>query len=245
MLTLNCKHFGTLERWHLRTGYYSILALLDRAIEENGNGRMRLYIVRHGETELNRQFRFIGRTDIGLSPKGRSQAKAVADRLRDENIKAIYSSDLLRAMQTAEVIAGLLSINIRSVAGLREIDFGDWEGMTYEEIDEVDHQHFHAWVNDPTAVLIPRGEIWEHFEQRVRDAINGIVESEREGNVVVVSHGGPIRLIMTYLCGGDSEYFRSFWPSPGGLSIVQITEKGAQVLLENGISYKEDYGNAP
>ncbi|HZD61054.1 MAG TPA: histidine phosphatase family protein [Anaerolineae bacterium] len=200
---------------------------------------MRLYLVRHGETELNRQFRFIGRTDVGLSSIGREQAMTLADRLKKEDITAVYSSNLRRAIQTAETIAQPLSVAVKQIADLREIDFGNWEGMTYDEIDIADHEHFHAWIADQTVVPIPGGESWQHFEHRVKNAIMSVIMDEREGNIIVVSHGGPIKLLMTYFHGDDSEYFKSFWPSPRGLSIVEITGNTMNVLLENDISHGE------
>jgi len=201
---------------------------------------MKLYLVRHGETELNKQYRYIGRTDVGLSAEGKRQAEALAEYLKAEGITAIYSSDLKRAAQTAGIIAKPLSINIKLTKDLREIDFGDWEGLTYAEIDALDHEYFQSWMNDPVAVAIPGGERWDRFEHRVLRAVESIVEHEKDGNVIAVSHGGPIRIIMTHLNGDDGEYFKAFWPSPGGLSVVEIEGLTRRILLENKVLYKRE-----
>jgi len=194
---------------------------------------MRLYLVRHGETEFNKEFRFIGRTDVGLSENGRLQAIIVAERFSKKKIKAVYSSDMLRAVQTAEIITEPHGLNVKQVEGLREIDFGNWEGLTYYEIEEMDGDHLSAWIEDPININIPRGETWEHFESRVLKSISRIIEEEKNGEVIIVSHGGPIKLLISHYYGRDPEFFNSFWPLPGTVSAVEITGGKAQILVLN------------
>lgn len=194
---------------------------------------MRLYLVRHGETELNKEFRFIGRTDIGLSENGRLQAETVAERFSKKKIKAVYSSDMLRAVQTAEIITEPHGLNVKQVEGLREIDFGNWEGLTYYEIEEMDGDHLTAWIEDPININIPKGETWEHFESRVLKSLSSIIEEEKDGEVIIVSHGGPIKLLVGHYYGRDPEFFSSFWPSPGTVSVVEIMGGKAQILVLN------------
>lgn len=183
---------------------------------------MRLYLIRHGETQLNKEFKFIGVTDAALSKKGLDQARAVADRLKGEKVKAIYSSDLIRAKQTADIISLACEVPINLTSSLREIDFGYWEGLSYDEIDARYPDEFRAWQKDPVGIQIPGGEPWESFEKRVLDVVNSIVKIEKEGNVAVVSHGGPIKLLVSYYKRGDIGLLRDFWPSPGSLNIVEI-----------------------
>lgn len=203
---------------------------------------MKLYLVRHGETELNKEFRFIGRTDVGLSESGRLQAKAIAGRLSENKIKAIYSSDMLRAMQTAEIVALPHRLTVKPVKGLREIDFGNWEGLTYYEIEEMDGDHLAAWIEDPININIPRGETWEHFENRVLKSVNHIINEEKDGEVIIVSHGGPIKLLVSHYYGKGPEFFNSFWPSPGATSVIEITSGKAQVLALNDKIFVPDKG---
>jgi alpha-ribazole phosphatase len=186
---------------------------------------MKLYLIRHGETELNKQSRFIGRTDIGLSEKGKLQAEALAKRLCSVDIKAIYSSDLLRAVQTAEPIAICHNMSINLDKSLREIDFGAWEGKTYSEIEELDSVHLHAWLEDPVNTNIPDGEPWQDFKNRIKEAIDRIIKAEKDGDIVVVSHGGPIKLLVSHFNGGGKEFFKSFWPLPGSISTIELTKK--------------------
>jgi len=205
---------------------------------------MRLYLVRHGETELNKEFRFIGRTDVGLSESGISQAKSVAEHLSEKKIKAVYSSDMLRAVQTAEIITEPFGLNVKLLEGLREIDFGSWEGLTYYEIEEMDGDHLAAWIEDPMNINIPKGETWEHFESRVLEAVNRIIKEEKDGEVIIVSHGGPIKLLVSHYYGRDPEFFNSFWPSPGKMSAVEIRGDEAQILVLNDKAFVRGGGQS-
>ncbi|MBS3908220.1 MAG: alpha-ribazole phosphatase [Actinobacteria bacterium] len=196
---------------------------------------MRLYLIRHGETKLNKEFRFIGRTDPALSEQGESQARALAERLADEDISAIYASDLLRATQTASIIAGDSGVDVIANASLREIDFGDWEGLSYNEIMERDKETLDSWIENPTGVDIPGGESWRDFAARIDAAFDDIIENEDGGAIALVTHGGPIKLLMTRFHGDDPDFFKSFWPQPGGVNIVEIDDKTVNVIELSGI----------
>lgn len=191
---------------------------------------MRLYLIRHGETNSNKDFRFIGNTDDPLSEEGLVQAKETAASLIGVDIKAIYSSDLKRAMQTAEIIAKSHSLEVKAKNSLREIDFGDWELLTYDDIDVLYHDIFKRWLADPVNTQIPGGESWKQFRGRILFAVKEIVDQEKDGNVIVVLHGGPIKLLVSYLNGDDPMFFKSFWPAPGSVNIVEIPRLAADKL---------------
>ncbi|MDI6816736.1 MAG: histidine phosphatase family protein [Actinomycetota bacterium] len=196
---------------------------------------MRIYLIRHGETQLNKEFRFIGRTDPALSEQGKAQARALAERLAVENISAIYVSDLLRATQTASIIAGDSGVDVVETEGLREIDFGNWEGLSYNEIMEHDKEILDSWIENPTGVDIPGGESWRHFESRINDAFDDIMRNEHGHAIALVTHGGPIKLLMTRFHGGDPHFFKLFWPQPGGVNIVEIDDKTINIIELSGI----------
>jgi len=196
---------------------------------------MKLYLIRHGETKLNKEFRFIGRTDPALSAQGESQAQALAERLADEDISAIYASDLLRATQTASIIAGDSGVDVIETEGLREIDFGDWEGLSYNEIMEHDKETLDSWIENPTGVDIPGGERWRDFAARINAAFDDITQNENGDAIALVTHGGPIKLLMTRFHGDDPHFFKTFWPQPGGINIVEIDDKTVNVIELSGI----------
>lgn len=183
---------------------------------------MKLFLIRHGETEYNKTFRFLGRTDVGLSEKGIEQARRLAGDLSSENITAIYTSDMLRARQTAEIIAEPHGATVTALSDLREIDFGRWEGLTYDEIMALEKDYFSVWIENPFDNDIPEGESWAAFKARLLSAVGLIIDSASDGKAVIVSHGGPIRFLVTHLNNHEEEHFKNFWPQPGSLTILNI-----------------------
>lgn len=164
----------------------------------------RLWIVRHGQTDWNTQQRFCGRSDIPLSAQGRVQATWLAEQLQNETIAALYASDLVRARETAEIIAQqrIPAVPVRVSAAWRELDFGDWEGLTYAQITEQFKDQL-GFFTDPEHSSPPNGESQAHLQQRVKDALSAIVQSDVSpaGDMVLVSHGGPLRILLCSILG--------------------------------------------
>lgn len=155
---------------------------------------MNIYLVRHGETTLNGQKRYIGHMDDPISVIGTRQAKAVAGALSSKQIDIIYSSPLIRARETAEEISRTLgNVPIVLLEGLKEVHFGDWEGLSYQEI-YANNPDVNNWLLDPARTQIPGGENWFDFEARVVKAFDKVTEAGK--NACIVSHGGPLRLII-------------------------------------------------
>lgn len=164
----------------------------------------RVILVRHGETAWNREGRYLGQSDPGLNETGENQARVVAD-LITEKIDMLFSSDLQRAMQTSRVIAAVHNVPVRTIPCLREIHFGDWEGLTFDEIQTRYPVLVSEWLKDPMGVRIPGGETAEDVRNRVIEAWNSIVlNASVKKTVVIVAHGGPLRMLMCYLTGADA-----------------------------------------
>ncbi len=165
---------------------------------------MMLFVVRHGETTA--PGRYIGRrSDPPLSSKGAAEAAACAERLAGERIDAVYSSTLLRALSTAEQIASRHGLAVEQVPELAEIDFGDWEGLTYDEIGALDAELRDRWLalkrspvrnaSTPAAASLPappHSESIPAFDRRVKRAL-GIIQAAAGSGVAVVTHAGVIR----------------------------------------------------
>ena len=146
----------------------------------------KLLLVRHGETDWNAEGRLQGQTDRPLSDYGRRQAQQLADELGSEEFEAIYSSDLIRARETAEIIARRLELPVKLDPDLREKDWGTWEGLTSVERDRVEFA----------------GESTEAHQQRILEALRRIAERHpRDGVVLVVTHGGSMRRVQTAAMG--------------------------------------------
>jgi broad specificity phosphatase PhoE len=145
-----------------------------------------LLLVRHGETDWNADGRLQGQTDRPLSDFGRRQARRLAEELADEPFEAIYSSDLVRARETAEIVGGRLGLPVMLDAELREKDWGTWEGLTAVERDRVEFV----------------GESTEEHQERILRALRRIAEHHPgAGSVLVVTHGGSMRRVQTAVLG--------------------------------------------
>ena len=143
-----------------------------------------LLLVRHGETDWNAERRWQGHADVPLNARGRAQANALAERLASEQIDAIYTSDLSRARDTAEIVGARLGVDIATDSGLREIDVGPIEGLTAEEASAFD-----GWQGEPK----------EDHAERVLDAVGRIVARHPGERVLVVTHGGSMRRVHEHL----------------------------------------------
>jgi broad specificity phosphatase PhoE len=144
-----------------------------------------LFLVRHGETDWNADGRLQGQTDRPLSDFGRRQAKQLAEELADEGLEAIYSSDLARARETAEIAGERLGLPVVLDPDLREKDWGTWEGLTAVERDRVEFV----------------GESTEAHRDRILCALRRIAERHPDGRVLVVTHGGSMRRVQTAALG--------------------------------------------
>lgn len=162
----------------------------------------RLYLVRHGETPGNQERRYIGWEDPPLAATGEAQAAALAQNLKNVPITAVYSSDLRRAVHTAEILAAPYGLAVQIDPRLREINFGDWSGLTYDEIAALAPEQLQRWVADPVSNPPPRGETLAQLTERVLQAL------PQEDGALVVTHGGPLRAIVSHFTG------RPFWQIP-------------------------------
>jgi broad specificity phosphatase PhoE len=151
----------------------------------------RLILARHGETDWNREHRVQGQTDVPLNAAGLAQGERLADSLSAERLDAVYSSDLARARQTAEAVARRQGLEVVTDAALREKNFGSWEGLTDVEIAERFPDAVRGRWGD--------GETTEDVAARVLPAIELIRARHPDGLVLVVSHGGAIRIVLDQL----------------------------------------------
>jgi len=152
----------------------------------------RLILIRHGETAWNRATRIQGHTDIPLSPLGLAQAQRLAEALADEPLAAIYSSDLSRARQTAEAVAGSQGLAIHFDAGLRERAFGRFEGLSWEEIDRGYPEDAARWRRREPDFAVGGGESLTVFSARCVAAARRAAVAHPGQSIAVVAHGGVL-----------------------------------------------------
>ena len=182
----------------------------------------RLYLIRHGETLANREYRYIGTRDDPLSALGETQALQLAEALSGLPIMAVYSSPLQRTYQTAIPIAARHSLEVQRVDDLRECDFGAWEGLSRTEVLErsaEDHQRYQEWEHN-TSIAPPGGESFEALQQRVVTAVERLAQAHPDQAIVLVSHVGPIKVLLGAALGAPlSSAFRIFL-DPATISVV-------------------------
>jgi len=188
---------------------------------------VRLLLIRHAATAWTVQGRFQGQTDIPLSPHGRRQAAALAQRLMAETLHMLYASDLQRARETAQAIAAPHALHVHAEPRLREIAFGRWEGLTYAEIQQQDAQTLIAWECDQLHSAPPGGETLLQMTQRVRAAYATILAAGQDKTVGLVAHGGPIQLLLCLALGLPPQAYWQFAVSPASLSELCVHAQGA------------------
>jgi len=149
----------------------------------------RLCLIRHGQTDWNLEGRYQGQSDVPLNEKGLEQAGSLIEKLKDQTFSAIYSSDLLRSIQTAEPIANLLGMDIQIEPRLREINQGDWEGVLVEDIKARYKAIWSQRTVDPANVRPPGGETVREVSTRVYASLDEIARLFPNGRVLIVSHG--------------------------------------------------------
>jgi alpha-ribazole phosphatase len=198
---------------------------------------MRLLIARHGQTKHNLDRRYQGITDAPLNETGRAEAGQLADRLLGEKLDAIYSSDLKRCVQTAELVAKKNNLNINQDGRLREISFGKWEGMSYDEIQAQSPDLLEKWMNDPAHIPPPNGETLIQLATRVKSAVEEIKPRHAEQTVLFVTHGGVIRTLLCLSLGIDLNRHLQFESATGSISELSFYEEGVSLKLFNGISH--------
>jgi broad specificity phosphatase PhoE len=161
----------------------------------------RIVLVRHGETDYNREDRWQGvGSDVPLNDTGRAQAIALADALVerfDEQMAALYTSDLRRARETAAIMAARLGLTPWNEPGLRELSHGSWEGRTHAEVKEIWPEEYALYEADPYRVRRGGGDSYADLEKQVWPALERMAERHPGRRVVAVSHGGPIRLALS------------------------------------------------
>ncbi|MFR5602371.1 MAG: histidine phosphatase family protein [Lachnospiraceae bacterium] len=168
---------------------------------------MKLYLIRHGQTDWNLQGRIQGNRDISLNETGREQAQALARGMGSREVSCIFSSRLLRARQTAEAIGAAKGVPVEVIDGLEEVDFGAWEGMTWEEINAAYPEEYAAWRKDPSAVTPTGGEAREQVEKRCQAAVERLLGRMEAlgGDGAVVAHGAILVYILSYLLRNQKE----------------------------------------
>ncbi len=174
----------------------------------------RIHLVRHGQTIMNAQVRFRGRLDVPLNEVGRAEAQEAARALVGSGLVAVYTSPLGRAREVAEAIAVKNGVGaVRAQAGLMNLDYGAWEGLTKEESAEVDPEAWGNYVGDPEQAVCPEGEAVAEAADRVIAALRAIAADHPGQSVAAVSHGVMLRLAVLRVAGASDNDWQFAMPT--------------------------------
>jgi broad specificity phosphatase PhoE len=186
-----------------------------------------IVLARHGETDWNRDNRFQGNADPPLNDAGREQSRALADRLTGDGIAAVYASPLRRARETAEIVAERLELPVSTVEPLREIDVGEWSGLTRSEIEERFPEAFARWLD--YAHGWQHGETYDQLGERVLPALLDLANRHDGERILVVTHGGPIRAVAAYVAGIGYGEARRAATVVGNCAVVVYASRGGEL----------------
>ena len=194
---------------------------------------VRILLVRHGETDWNKVGRFQGRTDIGLNVQGKAQAKALSLALREEPLKAIYSSPMIRAMETATAINRYHKAPLLQNDDLMEMDLGDFEGLLGRNLRNEHPEFLSRWLEDAASVRMPNGENLAQVQERAWSVVEEIVENYHEGSILLCAHNFVILMILCRALGMAISDFRRLRLSVGAISIIEIGKGRNSVVCIN------------
>jgi broad specificity phosphatase PhoE len=180
-----------------------------------------IVLARHGETDWNREGRFQGHADPPLNETGRAQAAELSATLAREEIVAVYSSPLRRAMETAEVIAAAHGLEPIAVAALREVDVGSWEGLTRSEVEQRFPDQYARWLEGGQGW--EDGETYEQMGKRVVAALLELAASHNGERILAVTHGGPIRAAFAFADGTTHAEARRRGPAIANVFVAEFT----------------------
>lgn len=199
---------------------------------------MKCYLVRHGQTEWNQSHRFQGWLDIGLDQIGILQSQMLARYFSQIPIDYIFSSDLSRALKTAQQINQKLDCRMTLSSGLREMNVGNWEGKTWEEIEV----EFKDDLNQDDAQLfgltISGGESLLGFQKRVVETFMQIIEKHPNNELLIVTHGGVIRVLLCHLLGYDLSQRDLLKVENGSITTLDVLDKNhIEIVAQNIIKH--------
>ncbi len=190
--------------------------------------QIRLLLIRHGETNWNHQHRYQGQTDTELSARGEEQATRIGNALRYEELTAVYTSNLRRAVHTAEIAmaayesrSGRRAPHLSVKPAIAEMAFGAWEGFTHDELIDRGDTTYQQWIHDPWSVAPPDGEDLRAYTKRITECVHGIVTENPDGCVAVVTHGGVIRMLVSTVLDSPAAGIERIDVAPG--SITRVT----------------------
>lgn len=201
---------------------------------------LQLYFIRHGETEWNVEGRLQGRLNSNLTENGIRDAKRLGKRLAETDFEAVYASPSKRTLETAKLILDKRVLPFKTEERLMEINLGEWEGRTIDEIKEFDPEVYHLYQEHPTQFK-GTGESFEDVRSRLETVLKELEKNHQSGNLLIVTHGVVIKVLQA-ICKNNS--LDLVWEPPfidgTSLTIIKIEDGKREILLEGDIAHKQN-----
>lgn len=201
---------------------------------------MKIYIIRHGETQWNKEEVFRGRKDISLNETGKKQVERVGLYFSHRPINRIVSSPLARARQTAEAISNPISIAIETMEELTDFNFGIWEGLPLREVEKRFPADFAIWKTSPEKLRIENGDTLAMVRNRISAGLANIT-SGQEGAVVIVTHRVICKIIVLHALGIGNEHFWDMKYDPGSITLLDRKNDKYTLIFSNDTCHLYNY----
>ena len=190
-----------------------------------------LYLIRNGATEWSREGRVAGRRELGLSTQGRAQAEELGERLKQCDLTEILSSPLPRAVETAELMAGPHHVEVARDPRLTDFHVGQWEGLRHAELQQ--NEAYRTFLQHPDQAPFPGGERLADVRERMLSSVSqALADNELGASIAIVSHAGPLRVLIAHYLGMPLDSFHRLRVSPSSVSALRFdSEDGPPRLL--------------
>jgi broad specificity phosphatase PhoE len=218
---------------------------------------MKIYLIRHGETECNKDRKFYGHLDVPLDDNGRAQAESLGMNIKDELVKdgveisALYSSPLTRAMSTAAPVSDALSLDIQKDAGLMEMNMGEWEGKSVDQIINIKDKDglplMFKCMRKPLSYPMPGGEKLQDADKRITSTLDDIISHHLPAeNIACVTHGGVIAVVLCHILGKSLDDFRQNIVDNTSITVIETDSDlaHAKLVKKNDTSHLAQEGLA-
>ncbi|NQT72323.1 MAG: histidine phosphatase family protein [Chloroflexi bacterium] len=200
---------------------------------------MQLILIRHGQTDWNKEYRVQGQSNLSLNESGIVQAEAIAQALKNEKVEAIYSSPLSRSLETAQTVSELHQVEITTLTELQEMDVGETDGLYYPDLKTKYPDFFRLWTVDAPSARFPGGESLPELQERCWGAILGIISRNHTDTVVVTSHFFALLTILCKVLGLRLSDFRKLNISVASISKVEFNGSNTKLVYFNETCHLE------
>ena len=205
---------------------------------------VKIFLVRHGETDWNKEQVFRGKIDIPLNDTGRTQAEAVRGYFKPMEIDELYASPLSRALETAAILGEQRGLVVKVAEGFSDIDFGEWQGLSHQKVKEEFNDLYASWMNNPEEVHFPGGESLAEVQDRSMTALAEVVESNTEKTVVIVSHRVVNKVLLCGVLGLSVSHFWNVRQDTCAINCFEYNEGSYCLTLLNDTCHLKEIQGA-